>query len=260
MYALSFRSSDLSDPMDTDRTGSWFSNCNRPSFWYRLATILCRVPIVIGCTDVKTTAPLPRLYLNSTNLKVKFKKYRDRWMACCIRYCILVTNKCKNYLLTIAIDMKSPDPSGCCWSYNRIPSSEKLLNSISKLNLWYAFNFFNWTYECPLNAAGLCSENVGTYWAFYIVLNTFSVLRFTFDFLQIGTNGATVGGWAMALETAGMQSLAFPSVLTRIRVTEWHFPICRFRCRSPGQVLDLRYDIDFVTTGRVVSEIRQFGK
>jgi len=58
--------------------------------------------------------------------------------------------------------MKSPDPSGCCWSYNRIPSSEKLLNSISKLNLWYAFSFFNWTYECPLNAADLCSENVVT--------------------------------------------------------------------------------------------------
>jgi len=73
---------------------------------------------------------------------------------------IIVTEKRKNYLLTIAIDMKSPDPSGCCWSYSRIPSSEKLLNSISRLNLWYAFNFFNWTYECPLNAADLCSENV----------------------------------------------------------------------------------------------------
>lgn len=62
-------------------------------------------------------------------------------------------------LLTMAIDIKSPDPSGCCWSYSRIPSSEKLLNSISKLNRWYAFNFFNFTYEWPLNAADLCSEN-----------------------------------------------------------------------------------------------------
>lgn len=50
-------------------TGLWCSNCNRPSFWYRLATILCLAPTVIGCNDVSATAPLPRLYLNSTNLR-----------------------------------------------------------------------------------------------------------------------------------------------------------------------------------------------
>lgn len=177
------------------------------------------------------------------------------------RRIIVVTEKCKNYLLTIAIDMKSPDPSGCCWSYNRIPSSEKLLNSISRLNLWYAFNFFNWTYECPLNAADLCSENV--YYNRY-ELSSITIsskrLRFTSDFLWVGTNGTTVRGGAMALETVGIQSLAFPAVLARIRVTDRHFPIGGFRRRPPGQVLDLGYNVHFVATGRVISEVWQFGK
>jgi len=159
--------------------------------------------------------------------------------------------------------MKSPDPSGCCWSYSRIPSSEKLLNSISRLNLWYAFNFFNWTYECPLNAADLCSENV--YYNRYalssiIIWYRRNISWFTSDFLRVGTNGATVRGGAMALETARIQSLAFPAVLARIRVTQWHFPICGFRRRPPGQVLDLGYDVHFVAAGSVVSEIGQFRK
>lgn len=84
--------------------------------------------------------------------------------------------------MTIAIEIKSPDPSGCCWSYKRIPSSEKLLNSISKLNLWYAFNFFNCTYECPLNAADLCSENIST-------LRKLSFKRFVCGGLPLTSSG-----------------------------------------------------------------------
>lgn len=84
------------------------------------------------------------------------------------------------------------------------------------------------------------------------------MLWVTFNFFQIGTNGATVRGGAMALEPAGIQSLAFPAVLARIGYTQGHSPVGGFRCRSPGQVLDLGYDVDFVAARRVVSEIWQF--